>query len=135
MRLQVFRGTISRSAVRILVSFSAVGNIIASTFVIPRGTLTLSETKFILIGLQVGLVIGQQMLVPIWKVLIKESKFKTPSGALLVNWIVSVIIIAAVPHNDSAFRFVITMFTYGYALVISEHTASLLVGLCYCPFY
>jgi hypothetical protein len=76
----------------------------------------------LLTSYEVSLVIGRQKLIPIWKILVVESEFfKTPSGALLVQWIVSVVMIVATPYSQSGFAVMMTLFTYGHSFFVCEY--------------
>jgi hypothetical protein len=118
------------SCERINIAFSIWKFDCKFVYLLPRFVLAFPETWYCCIGLltcyEVALVIGQQKLIPIWKILeVKSENFQTPSGALLLQWIVSVIMIAATPYSQSGFAVMTTLYTYGHTFFVCEYCSNL----------
>ena len=58
--------------------------------------------------------IAVQRILPFWRYLVRDDE--TPKGALVLHWISSVIMIAALPVTSDGYSFTIGLFTYGHIL-------------------
>ncbi|KAF8253384.1 amino acid transporter [Wilcoxina mikolae CBS 423.85] len=89
----------SERALKIMIALSIMGNFISSTYSVAR----------------VKQEIAKLRILPFSEFWARQSHYDTPSGALLLHWLVAAIFILATPsnHDDEAYNLVTDLFVYG----------------------
>ncbi|KAE9379783.1 hypothetical protein N431DRAFT_527234 [Stipitochalara longipes BDJ] len=89
----------SSFGLKVCISLSALGNLIAVTF-------TSSKVKQ---------AIAVQRILPFWKFFSKD--IDTPKGALVLHWVSSAILILVCPTTADGYSFAVGLFTYGHIII------------------
>ncbi|KAA8903666.1 amino acid permease-domain-containing protein [Sphaerosporella brunnea] len=98
------KGYFSERILKVMVALSIMGNFISSTYSVAR----------------VKQEIAKLRILPFSQFWARQSHYDTPSGALLLHWLVAALFIIFTPnnHNDEVYNLITDLFIYGQSWML-----------------